>query len=106
METEIQTEKRWYENFEVRTYKGVEYIMYKTTPLEAEQKIKDFLDSIRIQNYLKVDVVTEGSECVLLDLWLSHNYVDENDLKPCTKFIINRHQYKNNKYAYRIRNIL
>ena len=97
-----------------KTYKGTKYIMWDNTPQEAEQKIKDFLDKvfpytdcIEKEYYKHVDVITEASDCVLIDLWLFDDLVTDRNTRYGTDYIITRQKCrKNNKYGYRIRFIL
>lgn len=96
----------WFDKYQTKTYRGVEYIMYEITPKEAEDKIRSFLDKVgyNLKDY-KISVHTEGSKAVLIDLYiLDKNLVSDNDIYS-KSFIISKDKH-NNKYVFRVRHIL
>jgi hypothetical protein len=105
-------EKPWYMYYQQREYRGVKYNIYTITPQGVEEKIKAFIDKILSQQLYQMNIedcqiITEGSEAVLFDVWFfKHEMITQREITPQKKpdFMISRHKNKNNKkYGYRIR---
>lgn len=95
----------WFEKYQTKTYRGVQYLMYESTPKEAEEKIIKFLDKVgcNLEDY-EIDIHTEGSQAVLIDLYVTKDDVNEYDIYS-KAFLISRQRH-NKKYVFRIRHIL
>ena len=99
MKTETtEIKKAWYEVFEEKTYNGIKYKMYENTPKGAEEKIKTFLDNIYDNDLKKYqpEIITEGSNTIIIDLWVFESYVSSSDIKN-NNVLINRIKHDNGK---------
>ena len=94
----------WFEKYQTKHYRGVEYIMFDVTPQEAEDKIQLFLDKLSrlfSGTLPKVEVRTEGSNAILIDTFHKHLITERDLIMDAKGFIISKKGKE-----YRIRYVL
>ena len=96
----------WFEDYTEKEYRSVKYIMFKTTPIEVEDKIKAFLDKHKSKVDMEnISIITEGSKAVIIDHWVNmKKFVTETDILFKDNFFISfmkREGHKNKMFRVR-----
>ena len=100
-------EKEWYETYTKKTIHDIEYYMYEGTPQEAEDKIKKFIGLTAWSKAKDINIYTECSSAVMIDVWYYEGHISNNMImKDYNHFLINRKKNNKGKYGYRIRYII